>query len=95
MLSEPLIAEKIKRYLCKHPNAADTLDGVVQWWLQYPQEGCSDGLMARDYHLFKAQVQIVLDQLCKQGTLLCQTLPQGEFIYFRRPDNFDTSHSGS
>ena len=28
------IADEIQRYLLKHPNAADTLEGVTKWWLQ-------------------------------------------------------------
>lgn len=28
-----LMADAIKQYLNKHPQAADTLDGIVHWWL--------------------------------------------------------------
>ncbi len=27
------IAHKILQYLVKHPDAQDTLDGIVQWWI--------------------------------------------------------------
>jgi len=27
------ISEEIHRYLTKHPNAADTLEGITRWWL--------------------------------------------------------------
>jgi hypothetical protein len=28
------IAQEIQLYLFKHPNAADTLEGITKWWLQ-------------------------------------------------------------
>jgi hypothetical protein len=27
------ISEEIRMYLRRHPNAADTLEGIVKWWL--------------------------------------------------------------
>jgi hypothetical protein len=30
------VAGEIRRYLDAHPDAADTVDGVLQWWLPSP-----------------------------------------------------------
>jgi hypothetical protein len=32
-LSKSDIARKILTYLANHPDAQDTIDGIVQWWL--------------------------------------------------------------
>ena len=52
------IARDIVRYLVAHPQAADTLDGVVQWWL------LGEGHTHR-----RAFVEQALDWLLAQGLL--------------------------
>ena len=34
MSNQTEIAQKILSYLKKHPNAEDTLEGIVNWWLR-------------------------------------------------------------
>lgn len=29
-----VIAQEIKHYFEAHPNAADSIDGIIKWWLQ-------------------------------------------------------------
>jgi DNA-binding transcriptional ArsR family regulator len=65
------IARNIVRYLVAHPQAADTLDGVVQWWL------LGEGRM-----LQRASVEHALDWLLAQG-LLHETQRVGVPPYYR------------
>ena len=49
------VGERILQYLNEHPDAADTPDGIRQWWLQREGEGGS-----------AADVEAVLDRLVEQ-----------------------------
>lgn len=64
------IAEEIAEYLAVQESAADTLDGIVQWWLlrQRLQEG-------------RRQVEAAVDLLCRKGTLKQQKLVDGTVVY--------------
>jgi hypothetical protein len=53
------IAREIVRYLVCHPEAKDTLDGIVQWWLR--QEGRAH---------WRRDVKRALALLCSHGLLL-------------------------
>jgi hypothetical protein len=33
MPSRKDISQEILEYLCKHPDASDTLEGITEWWL--------------------------------------------------------------
>lgn len=50
---------KILRYLEQHPNAADTLEGIVEWWV--PKQAIYEE---------ERVVQKALDEMVKQKLLL-------------------------
>lgn len=57
-------------YLHRHPQAADTLEGVVQWWL--PQQR---------YETARRRIERVLEDLVARGELRCERLPGGATLY--------------
>lgn len=64
-------------YLDHHPQAADTLRGIVNWWL--PQQR---------YESDSQRIERVLGALVARGKLRCDRLPDGETLYAlnkRRP----------
>ena len=64
------IAEEILLYLQSHPDAADSLEGIVQWWL-----------LRQRYLRGLNQVQTALDSLMHQGLLEKTTNADGTIIY--------------
>ena len=62
--------EEILTYFREHLNAADTLEGIIQWWL--PRQRYEQG---------KAQVQKTLDDLVAQGLVKKDRLSDGTAIY--------------
>lgn len=67
------IAQQVRDYLNAHPKAADTLEGIVGWWL--PEEGmrASSGL-----------VQEALDELVAEQELVRYRSADGHVLYARR-----------
>jgi len=57
-------------YLHRHPLAADTLRGIVSWWLprQRYESGCQ-------------RIEQALDTLVAKGELRRDRLPDGEVLY--------------
>jgi hypothetical protein len=66
------VAAAIRRYLCHHPNAADTLEGIARWWLS----GSSGNKLLTD-------IERAMEQLVTQGEIVRQTLRDGTVIYER------------
>jgi hypothetical protein len=64
------VEDAVLDYLGRHPRAADTLDGIVQWWL--PQQR---------YVTARTRIEAVLDRLLDQGTLHLRRLPDGTSLY--------------
>ncbi len=64
------IAEKIACYLRAHPYAADTLEGIAEWWL--PSKGIE---------VSTSMIQQALDELCTQSIVVCHVQPNGNNIY--------------
>ena len=68
------IARQIERYLAVHPNAADSLEGILRWWLTRQR-----------YEDSAQQVRQALERLLQQGTITTRVLSGGKTLYVRRP----------
>jgi len=68
--SEMEIERSVLAYLHSHPQAADTLRGIVNWWL--PRQRYESGCL---------RIEHVLDRLVAEGLLHCDELPDGEVLY--------------
>jgi hypothetical protein len=66
------VAEEIARYLRYHPEAADSLHGIRQWWL--PQVRL---------HEATAQVEEALQELLGHGVIVREVMPDGTVLYRR------------
>jgi hypothetical protein len=62
--------EEILTYLREHSNAADTLEGIIEWWL--PRQRYEQG---------KTLIQKALDDLVVQGLIKRDCLSDGTAIY--------------
>ena len=67
------LAAEVLAYLSSHPNAADTLEGITNWWL--PRQRYERG---------RRRIQDTLDQLVARGLVVRHCLPDGTIIYARR-----------
>jgi hypothetical protein len=67
------VAEAICAYLVRHPDAADSEDGIAAWWM--PPMGLQASV---------AEVAAALARLCREGRIEQQRLPDGRVIYRRR-----------
>jgi hypothetical protein len=64
------IADEIRRYLSAHPNAADSRDGVLRWWLTRQRiEESADA------------VQRALDHLVELGLIRVERLADGTVVF--------------
>ena len=64
------IERAVLAYLHCHPQAADTLRGIVNWWL--PQQRYESGCQ---------RIERVLSELVARGLLRRDPLPHGEVLY--------------
>ncbi len=64
------LSDEILRYLRTHPQAADTVDGIVMWWL--PRQRYEEAM---------DQVQHALDELVARGLVAKKTLVDGTALY--------------
>jgi len=64
------VERAVLAYLHRHPDAADTLDGIVSWWL--PQQR---------YETERERIERVLSVLVERGELRCDRLPDGAVLY--------------
>lgn len=68
--SEREIERSVLAYLECHPQAADTLRGIANWWL--PRQRGAPGCR---------RIGHVLDRLVAEGVLHRDELPDGEVLY--------------
>jgi hypothetical protein len=66
------IADQIEHYLEEHPHAADTLEGIAEWWLQAKRQNVT----------MKATL-LALNSLVTRGVLVKITDSNGKWIYRR------------
>lgn len=64
------VRHSVLAYLRSHPQAADTLSGIVNWWL--PQQRLETG---------RRRIEQVLDELVDADLLRRDQLPDGEVLY--------------
>ena len=66
----PEIAQQVRNYLLMHPNAADSLHGVLRWWL--PRQRYEESL---------DKMQQALEYLIAEGVVAKKILVGGEIVY--------------
>ncbi|HKP84249.1 MAG TPA: hypothetical protein VJT69_19690 [Pyrinomonadaceae bacterium] len=64
------LTEEILQYLIEHPNAQDTIKGVVTWWLLEPSIKHQTAL-----------VKEVLDKLAADGLVIAQQGSDSQTLY--------------
>ena len=75
-MSEPVdaritrVTDAIRAYLSRHPDAADSEEGIAAWWMP-----------AMDVETCAAEVAVALEQLHRLGLIERQSLPDGRVIY--------------
>jgi hypothetical protein len=70
---KPTVTDDILRYLHSHPNAADTLEGILNWWLPRQQRETE-----------RERVEQALEYLITQGHITKQTLAEGTILYRKK-----------
>lgn len=60
-MKKPEIAREILAYLIEHPDAQDTLEGIIQWWL-----------LERKIKYESEMVKEILSELVNKGLLIEQ-----------------------
>jgi hypothetical protein len=65
-----IIKDLIARYIAAHPHAADTVDGICDWWVA---PDLPDAV--------RAEVQAAADELVARGTLVKSALPEGTLFH--------------
>jgi hypothetical protein len=66
------VSDAILRYFAEHPDAADSVTGIEQWWL--PGEGV---------HVEAGELHAALDWLVEHGRVRRARLPDGTEVYSR------------
>ncbi|KFN42195.1 hypothetical protein N789_14505 [Arenimonas oryziterrae DSM 21050 = YC6267] len=69
--SDPL-REALRHYLARHPDAADSAEGIRRWWLPAAFQSVPD-----------AKLQQALEHLVAAGEMQVHALPDGTELYAR------------
>ena len=75
------IARRIGQYLASHPNAADSAEGLLRWWLARQR--------------FEESIQTVeraLELLLREGAVKKQVLIDGKVLYVGAKRAHDDTH---
>jgi hypothetical protein len=67
------IAAEVLGYLTRHPDAADTAEGIQRWWL------IEGGVYA------PSDVEHALERLARDGAVVRRGLPDGRVLYAAAP----------
>lgn len=78
------IESSVVDYLRGHPDAADTLEGIVSWWLPLQR-----------YAVGKARIEAVLTRLVDAGVVRRACLPDGGMLYSLVTDARNTRPAGN
>jgi len=66
------LAREITAYLSNHPDAADSAEGILRWWLPQMSVEANGGSLQR-----------ALDLLVEQGSIDRRVLPDQRCVYVR------------
>lgn len=75
------LAQEIARYLQEREQIADTLDGIVQWWI-----------LRQRLHEERRKVERAMAYLYRQGIISMRRLPDGRTLYIGRSFSPDNQH---
>lgn len=68
------VADSLIEYVTRHPEAADSIEGIRRWWLPI-------GMVAS-----ATDVEVALNRLVLAGILATRRLPDRGVLYSRRRD---------
>ena len=69
-MSKKDIADAILRHLLEHPDARDTVSGIMEWWIRADLVGAGE-----------QEIQSVLDELCSSNILQKKITASGDPLY--------------
>jgi hypothetical protein len=75
------IAQRIGRYLESHPNAADSAEGILRWWLARQR-----------YEESVQKVEQALELLLRRGAVRKHVLIDGQVLYVGAKRPHDDTH---
>jgi Fe2+ or Zn2+ uptake regulation protein len=64
------IAKEVETYLAQHPEAVDSAEGIVRWWLSRLRLEEAVANVAR-----------ALDLLVEEGIVVRRQMPDGRYVY--------------
>jgi hypothetical protein len=70
--SDARVRAAVLDYLVHNGNAADTLEGIVNWWLPVEQRGID-----------RSRIELILDRLVADGAVKMTKLIDGTVLYSR------------